>query len=116
MRLDERSTFGCDVFGTEQTYSILRTDIESSNILVGVHGGEKGIGRKGERGGSRCCALIEYAGDVKVGRSHIAVALAIAIISKLLVIMYYGCWLLCFIGTWFVFIITEFYIYFISGF
>jgi hypothetical protein len=53
MRLDERATFGCNVFGIEQTYSILRTDTESSNILVGVHGGEKGIGRKGEKLGSR---------------------------------------------------------------
>jgi hypothetical protein len=53
MRLDERATFGCDVFGIEQTYSILRTDTESSNILVGVHGGENGIGRKGEKLGSR---------------------------------------------------------------
>jgi hypothetical protein len=37
------------VFGTEQTYIVLRTDTESSNILVGVHGGEKGTGRKGEK-------------------------------------------------------------------
>jgi hypothetical protein len=41
MRLVERVTFGCDVFGTEQTYSVLRTDTESSNKLVGVHGGKK---------------------------------------------------------------------------
>jgi hypothetical protein len=62
MRLDERATFGCNVFGIEQTYSILRTDMESSNILVGVHGGEKGIGRKGEKLGSRLCmTIIEYA-------------------------------------------------------
>ena len=53
MRLDERSTFGCNVFGIEQTYCILRTDTESSNIHVGVHGGEKGIGRKGGMLGSR---------------------------------------------------------------
>ena len=53
MRLDERSTFGCNVFGIEHTYCILRTDTESSNILVGVQGGEKGIGRKGEMLGSR---------------------------------------------------------------
>ena len=53
MRLDERSTFGCSVFGIEQTYCILRTDTESSNILVGMQGGEKGIGRKGEMLGSR---------------------------------------------------------------
>jgi hypothetical protein len=57
--------------------------------------------------------LIEYAEDVKVGRSDIAVAPAIAIISKLLVIMYCGYSVICFIGTWFVFIITEFYSYFI---
>ena len=62
------------MFGTEQTYSILRTDTESNSILVGVHGGEKGIGRKGERLGSRCCVLIEYAEDVKAVRSDIAVA------------------------------------------
>lgn len=79
-----------------------------------MHGGEKGIERKGERLGSRCCALIENAEDVKVGRSDIAVALAIAIISKLLVIIYSGYSVLCFIGTWFVFIITELYSYFID--
>jgi len=53
MRLDEKATFGCNVFGIEQSYCILRTDTESSNILVGMHGGEKGIGRKGEMLGSR---------------------------------------------------------------
>jgi hypothetical protein len=46
MRLVDRVTFGCNVFGTEQTYSILRTDTESNNIFVGTHGGEKGTGRK----------------------------------------------------------------------
>ena len=60
--------------------------------------------------------LIEYAEDVKVGRNDIAVAPAIAIINKLLVIMYYGYSVLCFIGTWFVFIITEFHSYPIFGF
>ena len=49
MKLDERATSGCNVFGIEQTYCVLRTDTESSNILVGVHGGENGIGRKGEK-------------------------------------------------------------------
>jgi hypothetical protein len=53
---------------------------------------------------------------VRAGRSDIAVAPAIAIISKLLVIMYCGYSVICFIGTWFVFIITELYSYFISGF
>jgi hypothetical protein len=58
--------------------------------------------------------LIEYAEDVKVVRSDIAVAPTIAIISKLLVIMYCGYSVVCFIGTWFVFFITEFYSYFID--
>ena len=49
MRLDERATFGCNVFGIEQSYSILRTDTESNNIFVGTHGGEKGTGRRGEK-------------------------------------------------------------------
>jgi hypothetical protein len=44
-----RATFGCDVFGTEQSYSVLRTDTESIKIFVGMHGGEKGTGRKGEK-------------------------------------------------------------------
>jgi hypothetical protein len=79
-----------------------------------MHGGEKGIGRKGERLGSRCCTVIEYAEDVKFGRSDIVVALAIAINSKLLVIIYRGYSVLWFIGTWFVFIITELYSYFID--
>jgi hypothetical protein len=59
---------------------------------------------------------IEYAEDVNVGMSDIAVAPAIAIISRLLDIMYVGYSVICFIGTWFVFIITQFYSYFISRF
>lgn len=53
MRLDERETLGCNVFGIEQSYCIERTDTESSSMLVGMHGGEKGSGRKGEKLGSR---------------------------------------------------------------
>ena len=49
MRLVERATLGCKVFGTEHAYSVLRTDTESNNIFVGTHGGEKGTGRKGEK-------------------------------------------------------------------
>lgn len=58
--------------------------------------------------------LIEYAEDVKVVRNDIAVAPTIAIISKLLVVMYCGYSVVCFIRTWFVFFITEFYSYFID--
>jgi hypothetical protein len=60
--------------------------------------------------------LIEYAEDVKLGSSDIAVAPAIAIISKLSLFIMYSYSVLCFIGTWFIFIITEFYSYFISSF
>jgi hypothetical protein len=38
--------FGCNVFGTEQTYSVLRTDTESSNIFVGVYGGKTELEQK----------------------------------------------------------------------
>lgn len=46
MRLDERETLGCNVFGIEQSYCTLRTDTESSSMLVGMHGGKKEVEEK----------------------------------------------------------------------